>query len=358
MNLLLVELDGLSSIEDRQLLREELIHLSRGPSPSTYLDSLYDMTFVALERPLEGTRSILDSLADQKWRIVFLSQRARSRETYHTTVRWLNEHGFDAYSYDLVLKEHQFSHLSTTEWKVMKMRWYAQEPISPYRDIVLIEPLSSRGDRIQEQWNTSSDVPLHIYSSVIAFAFGQLQHERERKRPSRWPGGTLVPPTRWALKEDKEEALTPSETIMALNESPLSPTDEEQASPSPNTEKETAPSSEYSGGHESEPSLQTGIAEQARENTEEDAESYNPLLTEPIEDDVAEQETSEHPLSPFFEEDIEDEETQEEELPRIRKRRVVKSSLADEDEHSSQKKQSKYKQRERQAHRGLKSLTA
>ena len=359
MNLLFVEIDGLDCIADHQLRLDEVKRLKHGPSPSSYLQHLYDVTLMALDKPVQGARDALDFLVDHKWRIVFLSQRIRTREVYRVTIDWLKEHGFDDYSYELVLRERQFSGLSIAEWKVMKVWWYTQEPISPYREIILVEPRPHIREQVREQWDKFSDKPLHIYSGLTDFTCHQLQHEQERKRPSYYPGATLVPPVLTALKGGEEASHTPSETERAHGDvAPFSPNNE-QTLPS------SSPIAESINEHREEDQVsrydaelpQSIITEQGEEERDEGSESDDHFFEESPQDDVGVQERDESDTSPILAENAdEDEETQDEVIPRPRKQRTVKSSSSDElvDERLSVKKRTKRAQRERQVIRSAK----
>ena len=181
MKLLLLEIDGLGSIADQQQRLVEA-NLSRNSyKQGEYLRHLYNLTLLAHDDPIAGSRSCIDYLAQQKWRIVLLTQRIRTREVYHATTAWLKEHGFDDFSYELVLKEHQYIGMPIAEWKTMKVWWYTQESIVHYKTIIFIDPNQYIREQVQQQWKNFSDQPLHTYSDLADFMTHQLLYEKERK---------------------------------------------------------------------------------------------------------------------------------------------------------------------------------
>lgn len=180
MNLMLLEIDGIGCIADHQQRLAEA-HMSKHSYKSGgYLRRLYDLTLLAEDKPVIGARELIDFLAEQKWRIVLLTQRIRTREVYHATTGWLKLHGFDDYSYDLVFKEPQYNFMSIAQWKATKAWWYTQETLSKYKSIVLIDPDQTLREQVGAQWNAFSDQPLLTYASLTEFGMHQLLYEKER----------------------------------------------------------------------------------------------------------------------------------------------------------------------------------
>ncbi len=360
MNLLLLEIDGLDCIADHQLRLAEAKRAGYSTWNSSYLRRLHDLSLLAQDSPVIGAREFIDYLVEHKWRIVLLTQRLRSRPVYHATTAWLKQHGFDEYSYELVLKERQFEYLSVAAWKVMKTWWYSQEFLTGYKSIVFIDPNPHIRQEVQEQWNAFSDRHLFVYSGLTEFASHQLKHEEERKlRPYYQIRATLQETdvldreatAEGELYDDPERSATRSTSILPLAIDPMhSSSDEVESPPLP------APVASMEGVervHEQEHSV-LEIQEEAPQNDD--------LLDESAEDNMAApvQATYDTNETPLREEDAEDEEAQDEVFSQSRKQRVVKSyppdDLIDEEERPSRKKQTKRTQRERQAHRSLKSV--
>ena len=171
MNVLLMEMDGPDCLADDSVRVLEAETSGYSHREGGYYRHLYDANLLACDEPVTGGREFLEYLVREKWRVILLTKRYRSRPVYHATLAWLKQHDFDDFDYDLVLKEHHYGHLSVAEWKVLKACWYAREPESAYKRIVLIEPHSIFCRLIQKQWNAVPDqLPLELYAGITEFS--------------------------------------------------------------------------------------------------------------------------------------------------------------------------------------------
>ena len=363
MNLLLLELDGLDCIVDHHLRLSEVTQLKRPPTSSTYLRRLYDMTLLTLDEPIRGAREYMDYLMEHKWRVIILTQRIRSRSVYHATSAWLKEHGFDDFSYELVLKESQYLHMSIVEWKVTKIWWYTQESLSVYKSIVLIDPHPRRRDEVLERWNTFADRPLLTYSSLTEFSIHLLRFEQERKFHHReqqrqiqcWEGKGI---------SSLQEAAIPAGTTGALSEAVKGDT-LEPSHPSSGTVKEAVESvhEQDHGAPElqeesPQPEMEACIVEVVEHNVLcDEAEVQHPLFFED-EFQASSHKDSEDEYFEMESNDSADEEDQQyEPIPsrkRVVKGRHLDTTYDEQDESHIGQKQAKKEQRERQSVRVLK----
>jgi len=292
MNLLLIEMDGLDCIADHHLRLSEVTQLKRPPNSNTYLRRLYDLTLLALDEPIRGAREYMDYLMEHKWRVIILTQRLRTRKVYHATLVWLKEHGFDDFSYELVLKEPQYLHMSIVEWKVTKIWWYTQESLSVYKSIVLIDPHPRRCDEVQERWNSFADRPLLTYSSLTEFSTHLLRFEQERKFHHREQQRLIQ---RWEGKgiSSLQETAIPAGTREAIGEA-VKGDNLEPSLPSSSTVKE-AVESVYEQEH--------GALELLEESPQLEMDA---CIVEVVEHDGQRDEAEvQHPV--FFEEEVQEE---------------------------------------------------
>ena len=170
MHLVIIELDGLiADYRHRLEAAQKVGH----PASGAYWKQFYDPVLIAQDPLVPGSAELLHYLTAHQWRVVLVTKRTWMRSIHDATVSWLAAQGFDAFTYQLKMKDTRFTRMPYEEWKAVITHWFTSEgePHSGYQRVALVEPERSSRLLTLAYWSTMhTGINLETYARFLDFS--------------------------------------------------------------------------------------------------------------------------------------------------------------------------------------------